>query len=116
MQNKFMGYEVSEYGKENGYVDYGTLAKCFDMVLCNAMGSRIGNTMDLVHGTDYDEETDSFIDVYQYFIIDNQGYELLKEYTDEIVYYDSELDVYVWGVTHFGTSWSYVLTDIKLED
>lgn len=116
MKDKFMGFEVSDYAKENGYVDYGTLAKCFDAVLCNAMSSRIGETMDLVHGTDYDEENDSYYDVYQYFIIDNQGYELLKEYTDEIVYYDSELDVYVWGVTHFGTSWSYVLTDIKLGD
>ena len=116
MKDKFMGFEVSEYAKKNGYVDYGTLAKCFDAVLCNEMGKRLGDTMDLVHGTDYDEETDSFADVYQYFIIDNQGYELLKEYTDEIVYYDSELDIYVWGVTHYGTSWSYVLTDIKLED
>ncbi len=116
MQDKFMGFEVSEYAKEKGYVDYGTLAKCFDAVLCNNVGSRCGDTMELVHGKDYDEENDSYCDVYQYFIIDNQGYELLKEYTDEIVYYDSELDIYVWGVTHYGTSWSYVLTDIKLGD
>lgn len=116
MKDKFMGFEVSEYAKENGYVDYGTLSKCFDAVLCNAMSSRIGETMELVHGNDYDEENDYYYDVYQYYIIDNQGYELLKEYTDEIVYYDSELDVYVWGVTHYGTSWSYVLTDIKLGD
>lgn len=116
MNNKFMGYEVSEYGKENGYVDYGTLAKCFDMVLCNAMGKRLGNTMEWIHGNDYNEEGDYYYDVYQYFIIDNHGYELLKEYTNEIVYYDSELDVYVWGITHYGTSWSYVLTNIKLSD
>ena len=116
MQNKFMGYEVSEYGKENGYVDYSTLAKCFDRVLCNAMGKRLGNTMELIHGNDYDEENDSYIDVYQYFIINDQGYRLLKDYTNEIVYYDNELDVYVWGVTHYGTSWSYVLTNIKLSD
>jgi len=116
MKKTWMGKEVSEYGIENGYVDYACLASCFDAVLCNAMGSRYGETMELVHGTDYDEENDSYYDVYQYFIIDNQGYELLKEYTDEIIYYDSELNVYVWGVTHYGTSWRYVLTDIKLED
>jgi len=116
MKTTFMGFEVSDYAKEKGYVDYGTLAKCFDAVLCNAMANRIGETLELVNGTDYDEEDDYFIDVYQYFIIDDGGYRLLKEYTDEIVYYDDELDVYVWGVTHCGTSWSYVLTNIKLED
>ena len=31
----------------------------------------------------------------------------------EIVYYSEELDLYIWGVTHYGTSWDYVLTDIK---
>jgi hypothetical protein len=23
--------------------------------------------------------------------------------------------MYIWGVTHYGTSWDYVLTDIKIE-
>ena len=34
--------------------------------------------------------------------------------TDEILFYNETLDMYVWGVTHCGTSWNYVLTDIKL--
>ena len=38
----------------------------------------------------------------------------LRDYTDEIIYYHEDLDMYVWGVTHFGTAWDYVLTDIKL--
>lgn len=51
-------------------------------------------------------------EIFQYFIISDNGAEILKEYTDEIVLYNSELDMYVWGVTHCGTSWDYVLTDI----
>lgn len=51
-------------------------------------------------------------EIFQYFIISYNGAEILKEYTDEIVLYNSELDMYVWGVTHCGTSWDYVLTDI----
>lgn len=51
-------------------------------------------------------------EIFQYFIISDNGAEILKEYTDEIVLYNSELDMYVWGVTHYGTSWDYVLTDI----
>ena len=35
--------------------------------------------------------------------------------TDEIVYYNEELDMYVWGITHYGTSWDYVLTDIAIK-
>ncbi len=111
----FLGQEISEYGLEKGYVDYACLASTFDAVLCNKMADRLGETLELDHGTDYNEEEDYFIDVYQYYIIDEAGYNILKEYTDEIIYYDDELDVYVWGVTHFGTSWKYVLTDIKID-
>lgn len=116
MKKTWMGKEVSEYGIENGYVDYACLASCFDAVLCNNMANRIGETMELENGIEYDEENDYYPDIYQYYIIDQAGYNLLVEYTDEIVYYDTELDVYVWGVTHYGTSWKYVLTNIKLED
>ena len=50
---------------------------------------------------------------FQYFIISAEGAVILEEYTNEIVYYNSNLDLYVWGVTHYGTSWDYVLTDIE---
>ena len=52
-------------------------------------------------------------DIFQYFIIDSNGADILQEYTDEIVWYNEELDMYVWGVTHWGTAWDYVLTDIR---
>lgn len=58
------------------------------------------------------ESTDGIIDeVYQWFIVSDGGARILKE-ANEIVYYNEELDMYLWGVTHFGTSWDYVLTDI----
>lgn len=52
-------------------------------------------------------------EVFQWYIISDNGAELLKEWTEEIVFYNAELDMYVWGVTHWGTSWDYVLTDIR---
>ena len=112
----FFGNEISEYCLKNGYVDYACLSKAFDAVLCNNMVNRLGNTLELESGSDYNEEDDYFYDIYQWYIIDDRGADILKEFTDEIVYYDSELEVYVWGVTHYGTSWSYVLTNIKIED
>lgn len=59
-----------------------------------------------------EEEQDYSDEIYQYYIVDDRGAEILKE-INEVVFYNEELDMYVWGVTHYGTSWSYVLTDIK---
>ena len=50
-------------------------------------------------------------DIFQWYIVSDSGARLLEE-INEIVYYCSELDIYVWGVTHYGTAWSYVLTNI----
>ena len=111
----FFGNKISDYGIEKGYVDYATLAKAFDAVLNNDIISKtfeIGY-WDIVNGSDYDENNDNYAEIYQYFIISANGAEILQEYTNEIVYYNEELDLYVWGVTHFGTGWDNVLTEIK---
>lgn len=52
-------------------------------------------------------------EIFQYYIVSDNAVRLLEE-ANEIVYYNEELDMYVWGVTHYGTSWDYVLTNIKL--
>lgn len=54
-----------------------------------------------------------FRDFYNYLIIDSNGAEILKDWTDEYVIYNEKLDLYVWGIDHCGTSWDYVLTQIK---
>lgn len=53
-------------------------------------------------------------DIFQYFIVSDQGAEMIEQYTNDPLFYNETLDMYVWGITHFGTSWSYVLTDVKL--
>jgi hypothetical protein len=113
----FCGNKISEYGLKNGYVDYRTFASSFDAVLNNNIINYRDNYeyWDIVNGYDYKEEYDEYIEVYQYYIISEQGYNILKDYTNELVYYNSDLDMYLWGVTHYGTSWNYVLTDIKIE-
>ena len=162
----FCGHLVSEYGLKNGYVDYATLAKSFDAVLCNDitklfystingeyneveqvsgfidnqdeiddLKDKIDDLLDEYNTTDDGErekeiadeiddlqkqiddlqdEQDNRKEIFQYFIVSDAGAHLLKDY-GEIVYYIPALDVYVWGVTHYGTSWDYVLTDIKIE-
>ena len=159
----FYGNEVSEYGQKNGYVDYRTLAKAFDAVMCNdlmqqtdgaglgyweqesgfidnseqieELENQIEELEDMItedSTEEQDEETTAKIDelreqieeleeeqdrqpdIFQWFIVDNQGAPILDE-AGEIVYYNSTLDLYLWGVTHWGTSWDYVLTNIKID-
>ena len=60
---------------------------------------------------DLENEQKRIPEIFQFYIVDDNGADLLQE-INEIVFYNSALDVYLWGVTHWGTSWDYVLTDI----
>ena len=111
----FCGNEISAYGQEHNRLDYATFAKAFDAVLNNnifSIGWNIGDCWELVNGSDYDEETGEEREVFQWFIVSDNGAQMIQDYTDEILYYHEELDIYLWGVTHYGTSWDYVLMDI----
>ena len=113
--NYFCGNEISAYGQEHNRLDYATFAKAFDAVLNNNifnMGWNIGSGWELVNGSDYDKENDEYVEVFQWFIVSNNGAQMIQDYTDEILYYHEELDIYLWGVTHWGTSWDYVLMNI----
>lgn len=113
--NKIYGVKVSEYGLENGYLDYLTLSKIVgDCVLNNYIYEHAGyENWELYNGLEEDEDG-YYYEIYQYYIISESGARFLRDYTDEIVFYNEELDLYLWGITHFGTAWSYVLTDVRL--
>ena len=113
---KAYGHKVSDYALENGYLDYLTLSKIVgDCVLNNEIFMYAGyENWELTNGLEETEDGD-YLEVYQYYIIDYSGARFLGEYTDELVFYNEELDMYLWGVTHWGTAWDYVLTDIKLK-
>lgn len=107
-ENKAFGVEVSKYGLEHGYLDYESLARIIgDCILNNTIRSETAEDWEMLTGT-FDGV------VFQDYIISEYGYKFLEEYTDEMVFYNEKLDVYIWAVTHFGTGWDYVLTDIKL--
>ena len=154
----YYGNAVSDYGLENGRVDYATLAKAFNAVLNNDIMSLtydIGSweqVSGIIDNTDEIEDLEEKRDeleeenennpsqiieneineineqieeleneqneeseVFQWFIVDDWGARLLQQETNEIVYYNETLDMYLWGVTHYGTSWDYVLTSIKID-
>lgn len=110
---KVFGIDVSAYGKEKGYLDYRTLAHMLeDCILNNQLRAATMGVIgewEIVAG-EFDEM------IMQDFIISRYGFDILREYTDEIVFYNEELNVYIWGVTRWGTGWAYELTDVKLID
>lgn len=145
----FNGAKISDYGIEHGRVDYATLVKNIDIVMCNdflnqtydiGFWEQISGTVDNsdqieeleeqieeLEGRsgvedqieelenqieELREEEERYPDVFQWFITDHAGAEVL-ELNNEIIYYNETLGLYLWGVTHWGTSWDYVLTDIK---
>ena len=169
----FYGNKISEYGIQHNRVDYKTLAKSFDAVLCNDITKLFYSTVDdeyneieqingFIDNSEEIEELEEKIDslqdelnemdslfeydeteyhnietqieelqeqieelekehaetseIYQYYIISDSGKDILKYHTNEIIYYIPVLDIYIWGVTHWGTSWDYVLTNIKIEE
>lgn len=154
----FCGHKVSDYALKYGRLDYGTLAKCFDCVLCNNIPQVDGEIFDNIESGDFEsfyydgeeitreeyeerleeienkiaslsikenykeieeleEEKDKFErlenEIFQYYIVSDIS--LLKE-CNELVFYSPLLDCYIWGVTHWGTSWDYVLTSLKLRE
>ena len=183
----FYGNKISDYGLQEGYVDYATLSKCFQHVMCSDDLFYLGFECEQVCGViDYTEEIedlqweiddledekaeieDALIElskearrttrediwahiqgeeeeypaefnriedkihelslcienlqdemnytpeIMQYYIVSKNALDILA-LNNEIVYYIKELDLYIWGVTHWGTSWDYVLTGIKIE-
>ena len=163
-QKYYYGNAISEYGMQNGRVDYATLAKCFDAVLNNdiinltydigywdQVSGTIDNTDEIEELEEKKEELEEKkeeleeeneispsqileneineindqieelereqnddTEVFQWYIVDDWEARLLQE-IDQIVYYNETLNMYLWGVTHYGTSWDYILTDIAID-
>lgn len=101
--------DLNSYELDNKRLSYSNLFyKDDSLILCNNIADD-WEYLELQNGYD------NIDDIYQYYIISDDLANRLIEYTDEIVYYHNRLDLYILGVTHYGTSWSYVLTDFKIE-
>ena len=135
LKNEKMG----EYEKEQGYASYRTIVDYFigNIVLCNNIididtsvydnmenGCWYRNRFTNEEATqeDYNNDNEDIIeleykDIYQYYLCNLSDYEkqqCLK--AGLIISYSDILECDVLCVDHFGTSWDYVLTDVKLFD
>lgn len=60
-------------------------------------------------------EEEQNTEIFQYCIVDETGASLIKEYTNEALLYNRELNMYVWGVPIYGSRWEDACTSIPCE-
>lgn len=85
------GVRVSELGLERGRLDYKALADILgDCILNNTVRERTMEDWEIVNG-EFNEMICSD------YIISRRGYEFLKWYTDEMVFYN-ETSNFIFGV------------------
>ena len=93
---RIYGVKVSEYGLEKGYFDYKALAEIVgDAIRNNTIRDRTLEDWKVVNGT---YSTMIMMDL----IISENDYRMLKEYTDELVFYNEYLDIYILAIDHWG--------------
>ena len=108
----FWGRELNDYEIKNKCLSYATMAKCFNAVLCNNITEIDPKFFcNIKSGVEESE----IPEIYQWFIVDDDAKWILEK-ANEPLFYSDKLECYVWGVTHYGTAWSYVLTSLELDD
>lgn len=50
----------------------------------------------------------------EYYQVPEEGARILLDESEELVYYNARLEVYVWGICHLGLNWKRVLTTIPV--
>ena len=111
--------ELNEYEKEHKKISYKRLINRIsnNIWLFNNAPKLSEYDFEFEIGNDYDEETDEFVEFYQYYLIDINPYMIEKlqklKCKDVVIAWSEKLEEHVLMVDHFGTSWDYVLTDIE---
>ena len=101
-------YIINELAKKDIYFETYSGEQCYYI-------DKDGNdiTRKQAEEMDYNDYEEYYFDIYQYFIIDSTGAEMLAEYTNEIVLYNEDLGLYLLCVCHFGTMWTGVPANWK---
>lgn len=85
IEQPLMRERLDEYDRDNGIAD---------------------DDMDAERSTVHD------IEIYQTYIITERGAEYLFNHTSELISYSEKLGLWFWHVSHWGTAWSGVHTEV----
>ena len=106
--------ERNEEEKRTGKASYKSIIDRYvdDLVLCNNIAEADSTIWD-----NFNIELSENEEIYQYYLcnIGQFDHDILTEY-GILLTYSELLDCDVLCVTHWGTSWDYVSTDIELTD
>lgn len=109
--------KMGNYEKEKGFASYKTIVDYYvgDIVLCNNITEVDPSVWDNVELSQmYQEDYPEF---YQYYLCNLTEWDKEEAKKAGLIFsYSSMLDCDVLCVDHYGTSWDYVLTDVKLFD
>lgn len=117
--------DVSEMAREENRLDYASMVYwCTDgsMVRLNVSPWKMAEDWERQYDDDENDDDENDDDeqedeeVFQWFIIGNESARYFLKFTNELIYYSEELDMYLLGVDHFGTPWGGVMTEWKLEE
>ena len=132
--------KMGDYEKQQGYASYRTIINYFagDIVLCNNIveidPTVYDNLLELEEEKYYNEEGEEITEeeyyedenaysekeeheIFQWYLCNLTSYEEEQlQKAGIILSYSEKLDLDVICVDHWGTSWDYVLTDVKLFD
>jgi hypothetical protein len=91
---------------KDGYIDGDTLFE-----------NTPGEEWEVNSGDIYDEYGNP-VEPCNYYIISEKDADRLARHTNEIIFYNDNLHIYMLAVTHGGTAWEYVETDyaVTVED
>lgn len=83
-------------------------------VLCNNITEVDQSIWDNARFSTYDEESDSYKEIFQYYITDASAsdVEYLEKHFGLLFTYSDMLDCFILCVDHFGTSWKYVHCEV----
>ena len=99
---------IVEFMNKNDYYDYEIICGS-EKTYYNADGDEISEE-EYYETENGNEEYD---DIFQYYIITGSAAERFEKYTNELVIYYSDADIYLLCVKHFGTAWSCVSANWK---
>ena len=100
--------EYNEPEQENGQIDNTDEINDLNIKLSELMDENedesktaaIEELQDRIN--ELEEQQDEQPEIFQYFIVPESGANIIKEYTDDPLYYLPVIDCYIWGVTHYG--------------
>ena len=100
---------------------WGKVFEHANMVLFNEYPnilSKLEEYDELAQFDDYDEDEDSYSEIYQWYILDDdiEWYERFCPEIAQDIHWSDTIGHYILAVRHFGTGWDAVRTELVIKD